>query len=83
MGADAIDFEDIRMKEKKRRILLTNFKRNKVKMEKWNLKKNAPTEHRCRLKRPVELLAYLRNGNKNIVRAIINETDGDIINVIC
>ena len=46
--------------------------------------KRGPSQtQKCRLKRHVELLEYLRNGKKKVVRAIINEADGDIINILC
>lgn len=36
-----------------------------------------------RLRKHIHLLRYLAGGKKSIVRAIINEADRDVINILC
>ena len=69
-GDDAVDFE---------RFPYTTQRHPQY----LNMRNEACPRHiKCRLKRHVQLLEFLRNGKKKFVRTIINEADGDIINIL-
>ena len=71
-GDDAVDFEPV-----------TTLRNTATTPAPKPAKRGPSQTHKCHLKRHVELLEYLRNGKKKVVHAIINEAEGDIINILC